>query len=67
MSDLLTEVEAAALLKVRVETLRYWRKHNRGPRSVRMGRAVRYRAADLAAYVEACVQSPSVSESRVIS
>lgn len=50
------ERSTAALLGVSVETLRTWRKLNRGPRFRKLGRCVRYRIADLEAFVEA---SPS--------
>lgn len=50
---LLTESEAAALLKVQPATLAAWRLrgHPRLP-FVRVGRCVRYRAQDLAAFIE---------------
>jgi hypothetical protein len=44
---------AASYLAVSVETLRTWRKQNRGPRFRRLGRCVRYSSADLLAFVEA--------------
>jgi Helix-turn-helix domain len=43
----------ATYLDVSVETLRSWRKQNRGPRYRRIGRCVRYSIADLLAFVEA--------------
>lgn len=53
-ADLLAENEAAAALAVAVHTLRNWRWKGEGPRFVKVGkRAVRYRRADLAAFVEA--------------
>jgi hypothetical protein len=44
---------AAGRLGVSVETLRTWRKQDRGPRYRKLGRAVRYSIADLEAFVEA--------------
>jgi hypothetical protein len=44
---------AAEYLAVSVETLRTWRKQNRGPRYRRIGRCVRYSFADLLAFVDA--------------
>jgi hypothetical protein len=44
---------AASYLAVSVETLRTWRKQDRGPRYRRIGRCVRYSVADLLAFVEA--------------
>lgn len=53
-ADLLDENEAAASLSVAVQTLRNWRWKGEGPRYVKVGsRLVRYRRADLAAFVEA--------------
>lgn len=51
--DLLTEVEAADILKARVQTLRNWRSRGAGPRYRKVGdRMVRYLRSDLAAFVE---------------
>jgi hypothetical protein len=47
------ERSAASYLAVSVETLRTWRKQNRGPRFRRLGRCIRYSTADLLAFVEA--------------
>ena len=52
--DLVTETEAAAILACAVQTLRNYRWKGIGPRTVRVGqRMVRYRRADLAAFIEA--------------
>lgn len=50
---LLTEVEAAERLSISVRTLQQWRVVGGGPRFVKLGRAVRYRPDDLAAFVNA--------------
>ncbi len=50
---LLTETEAASLLNLSIKTLRRWRWAGRGPRFLKLGAAVRYDPADLAAYIEA--------------
>jgi hypothetical protein len=42
----------ASYLAVSVETLRTWRKQDRGPRFRRIGRCIRYSTADLLAFVE---------------
>lgn len=53
-ADLLDETEAAKSLAVSVQTMRNWRWKGEGPRYVKVGkRAVRYRRADLTAFVEA--------------
>lgn len=50
--DLLDETEVAALLALKVATLRNWRAKDEGPRYVKLGkRAVRYRRADLEKFV----------------
>ena len=52
-ADLLTETEAADLLRVAVQTLRNWRWRGQGPRALKIGlRMVRYRRADLEAFIE---------------
>lgn len=51
--DLLTEVEAADILKARVQTLRNWRSRGAGPRYRKVGdRMVRYLRSDLSEFVE---------------
>ncbi len=50
---LLKEAEAAAILKLKVTTLRRWRWAGKGPRFVKVGAAVRYDSADLSAFIEA--------------
>jgi len=50
---LLTEKDAAAILSVKVPTLRRWRWASKGPAFRKIGGAVRYHPADLAAFIEA--------------
>jgi hypothetical protein len=51
--DLLTEQEAAATLNCAIRTLRNWRALRKGPRFHKIGaRLVRYRRADLLAFIE---------------
>lgn len=53
-ADLLDEREVADALHVAVNTLRNWRWKGEGPRAVKLGkRAVRYRRADVEAFIEA--------------
>jgi predicted DNA-binding transcriptional regulator AlpA len=54
MSDLLNTEQAAAFVDLSVSTLEAWRKVNRGPRYLRVGRKVRYRISDLEAWVNSC-------------
>jgi predicted DNA-binding transcriptional regulator AlpA len=48
----LTEQEVAARFGLSVATLRAWRWKRKGPRFVRLGRAVRYLPDDLDKFVE---------------
>lgn len=50
---LLTAQEVADFLGVPVATLYSWRHKHEGPRGFRVGRHVRYRAADVEAWLEA--------------
>ncbi|MDQ3157050.1 MAG: helix-turn-helix domain-containing protein [Actinomycetota bacterium] len=49
---LLTIDEAAGLVRAPVATLRYWRHLGTGPRSFRVGRAVRYWRGDVTAWLQ---------------
>jgi hypothetical protein len=51
---LLTEKQAARFLSRSVSSLRRDRRSIRGPKFIRMGRSIRYRASDLADYLDAC-------------
>ncbi len=60
--DLLTTKDAADLLDVAPITLATWRQENKGPRYVRVGdRNIRYRRADLAAYLEESTVEPEAT------
>jgi predicted DNA-binding transcriptional regulator AlpA len=48
---LLTQAEVSAMLAIPRRTLRSWRSLGRGPAFVRIGKAVRYRAADIDEFV----------------
>ncbi len=50
---LLKEAEAASILSVEVATLRRWRWAGCGPAFLKIGGAVRYDPADLAAFIAA--------------
>ena len=56
---LLTEVQAADLLRLSIRTLQAWRTKEFGPAFVRAGRAVRYRRRDLIAWIEANTVAPT--------
>lgn len=56
-SALFDERELAAQLRVSVSTLRNWRVAKRGPAFIKLGRrAVRYRVADVQAFIDAGVR-----------
>jgi hypothetical protein len=48
---LITEAEAAAILRVSLTSLRRWRRQGSGPVYRRLGRSVRYRPNDLSDFV----------------
>ncbi len=50
---LFNEKDAAAILCVKVPTLRRWRWAGKGPRFLKIGGAVRYDLADLEAFIVA--------------
>ena len=62
MTALLTEQEAATLLRVTVKAVQGWRYRGGGPRFVKVGRCVRYRLEDLQAFVLAALRT-STSDS----
>ncbi len=59
--QLVNEAKAAAYLHIAQRTLQWWRVVGKGPRFVKIGRLVRYRIADLDAFIEAGLRS-STSE-----
>jgi len=52
MSENLKTEEAAELLRVKPTTLEQWRWNGKGPRFIKLGRCVRYRRADLEAFMD---------------
>lgn len=58
---LLSPEELAALLNVDDRTLAFWRSKKRGPAAVKLGRAVFYRRADVAAWIAQNVASLGVN------
>lgn len=56
--EMLTISEVAALLRVPLATLRYWRHLNTGPRSFRIGRNVRYWRTDVLHWLEEQTNRP---------
>ena len=56
MQELLTERQAAALLKVSVKSLQGWRSRGGGPPYRKLGRCVRYAVMDLDAFLRDAVR-----------
>ena len=54
----LTESQAAERLALSPATLRAWRLQDKGPRFVRLGRAVRYLSDDLDDFLRASMVEP---------
>lgn len=53
--------EAAEILDLKPATLEIWRSQGKGPRFLKIGRAVRYRLSDLEEYLDNAVKN-STSE-----
>lgn len=51
VEKMLTTVELAELLQLPPQTLKEWRTTGRGPAFYRIGKHVRYRQADVAAFL----------------
>jgi len=51
MTEFLTTDEVASKLRAPVETVRYWAKVGKGPRSFKMGRRRLYATEDVEAFV----------------
>jgi predicted DNA-binding transcriptional regulator AlpA len=53
LSEFVSDAELARRLGLSPATLQKWRSQAKGPRWVRMGRAIRYRVSDVEAWVNA--------------
>ena len=60
--ELLTEGQAAAVLGLKKATLQQRRWQKQPPAYVTIGRFVRYRMEDIAAYLDSCVVHPAVDK-----
>ena len=59
--DLWSVAELSARKGIPIETLRYWRRIGRGPKSFAVGRRVVYRVAYVQAWEDAAYQSGTAS------
>jgi hypothetical protein len=59
--ELLTEIEAAALLRQKVKTMQAHRVSGGGCPFVKIGRSVRYRHSDIIAYIAANVRTSTTA------
>ena len=57
--ELMTPDEVANKLRARAGTLQWWRTMGRGPRYVKIGRHVFYRASDLDQFISAGERVPA--------
>jgi len=62
MQKLMTTADAAEYTGLQKTTLEQWRSRGEGPPFVRMNRTVRYRQADLDAWIESRVQTTTQRE-----
>jgi predicted site-specific integrase-resolvase len=53
LAPLLSSADVAQLLDVSMRTLEFWRYVGKGPAYVKVGKRIRYRPADVEAYLEA--------------
>lgn len=60
-NTLLDDTQAANLLKVSPRTLQYWRRINSGPPYATIGRFVRYKRAELLAWIDQRTTRPEPS------
>jgi len=62
LGPFLTVTEVAQLLRCSASSLNKWRLIGRGPRFVRVGSRIRYRPADIAAFVAEQTRASTSSE-----
>lgn len=61
--DLIGVEEVASMIGVSASTVRWWRQTGKGPRSARIGKHVRYRRADIEAWLDSQFESEPESKS----
>lgn len=53
MSELMTPSDVSQLLGISESSLAYWRQLRKGPKAARIGKHLRYRRADVEAWLDA--------------
>ena len=59
--ELLTIAEVAAVVRVPVATLRYWRHLGTGPHRFRIGRGIRYWRSEVSAWLHSQSNGPTTA------
>jgi excisionase family DNA binding protein len=59
LPELLSTEDLAAYLGVPVSTIHYWRWKEQGPPALKIGRELRFRASDVARWLEARGEAPA--------
>lgn len=52
MEKMLSKQELAALLKVSVKTIDNWLSQGRGPKSIRIGRLIRFKQSEVELFIQ---------------
>ena len=60
-TQLLTIEQVATQLQVPVETLYYWRSKKTGPQALKVGKYLRYRQAEVDAWIESLLPQSNVT------
>ena len=58
----LTPEEVSALWNVSTTTLSQWRWNGRGPKFIKIGKIIKYRAVDLKIFERACIMKDTTSK-----
>jgi predicted DNA-binding transcriptional regulator AlpA len=59
--ELMTVKDVATLTKIKPATLHLWYREGRGPRAMKLGKALRYRRQDVDAFMAAAMGEPPPS------
>jgi DNA-binding transcriptional MerR regulator len=61
LPDISTDKELAPVLRVTQRGLKYWRERGKGPKHVRLEGRIRYRKADVLAWLDRCAKKESAA------